>query len=217
MWWPPCRNLPCDAKTVPTTPLDDYKKHSDKSAIHLPENSRATSRGSKVGRIADLSTTFIVKIIGIDPGTTIIGYGIIETTPKGFACLDYGVFRTPSNTANQDKIVSIYNFFEALIKKHQPDKAGIEKLFFFKNAKTITQVSEIKGVITLALARQGLEVDEFTPLQVKQAVSNYGRADKKQIQKIISLILGLKEIPRPDDAADALAIAICCANTAKWT
>jgi len=157
-----------------------------------------------------------MKILGIDPGTTIIGYGIIETNPKGFTCLDYGVFRAPSNTANQEKIVSIYNFFEKLIKKHRPDKAGIEKLFYFKNAKTITQVSEIKGAIILALAKQGLEVNEFTPLQVKQAVSNYGRADKKQVQKIISLILGLKETPRPDDAADALAIAICCANTSKW-
>lgn len=156
-------------------------------------------------------------ILGIDPGTTIIGYGIIETRPKGLSCLDYGVFRTPSNTANQDKIVSIYSFFEALIKKHRPDKAGIEKLFYFKNAKTITQVSEIKGAIILAMAKQGLEVNEFTPLQVKQAVSNYGRADKKQVQKNISLILGLKEIPHPDDAADALAIAICCANTSKFT
>lgn len=158
-----------------------------------------------------------MRILGIDPGTTFIGYGIIETMPKGFTCLDYGVFRTPSNIANQERISSIYNFFEKLIKKHQPDKAGIEKLFFFKNAKTITQVSEIKGAIILAIAKQGIELNEYTPLQVKQAVSNYGRADKKQIQKIISLILGLKEIPHPDDAADALAVAICCANTSKWS
>lgn len=157
-----------------------------------------------------------MRILGIDPGTTIIGYGIIETNSKGLSCLDYGVFRTPSKVANQERIASIYNFFENLIKKHRPDKAGIEKLFFFKNAKTITQVSEIKGAIILALAKQKIEVSEFTPLQVKQAVSNYGRADKKQIQKIITLILGLKEIPQPDDAADALAIAICCANTTRF-
>lgn len=158
-----------------------------------------------------------MKVIGIDPGTTIIGYGVIETNPRGFSCLDYGVFRTPSKVANQERISSIYNFFEKLIKKYQPEKAGIEKLFFFKNAKTITQVSEIKGAIILALAKQGIEVNEFTPLQVKQAVSNYGRADKKQVQKVISMILGLKEIPEPDDAADALAIAICCANTSRFT
>ena|SRR3989344_2291681 len=156
-------------------------------------------------------------ILGIDPGTTIIGYGVVETKLKGLTCLDYGIFRTPSNVDNKERIVSIYNFFEKLIKKHKPDKVGIEKLFFFKNAKTITQVSEIKGAIILAIAKQRIELSEFTPLQVKQAVSNYGRADKKQIQKIIGLILGLKEIPHPDDAADALAVAICCANTTKWT
>ena len=152
-------------------------------------------------------------ILGIDPGTTIIGYGVVETKLKGLTCLDYGVFRTQSNIENKERIVSIYNFFEGLIKKYRPDKAGIEKLFFFKNAKTITQVSEIKGAIVLAIAKQGVELSEFTPLQVKQAVSNYGRADKKQVQKIISLILGLKEIPRPDDAADALAVAICHSAT----
>ena len=94
--------------------------------------------------------------------------------------------------------------------------AAIEKLFFFKNAKTITRVSETRGVLLLALEKNGVETREFTPLQVKQSVSNYGRADKLQVQKNISLILGLKEIPQPNDAADALAIAICCANTAKW-
>ena len=157
-----------------------------------------------------------MKILGIDPGTTIIGYGIVETKPNGLACLDYGVFRVQTGTETSNRISSVYDFFEKLIKKHQPDKAGIEKLFFFKNAKTITRVSETKGVILLALQKLGVEVSEFTPLQVKQAVSNYGRAEKRQVQKIISLILGLKEIPQPDDAADALAIAICCANTTKW-
>ena len=157
-----------------------------------------------------------MKILGIDPGTTIIGYGVVETGAKGLLCLDYGVFRVQTGTETSNRITSVYDFFEKLIKKHQPDKAGIEKHFFFKNAKTITRVSETKGVILLALQKLGVEVSEFTPLQVKQAVSNYGRADKKQVQKIISLILGLKEIPQPDDAADALAIAICCANTTKW-
>ncbi|MBI2676702.1 MAG: crossover junction endodeoxyribonuclease RuvC [Candidatus Yanofskybacteria bacterium] len=155
-------------------------------------------------------------ILGIDPGTTVIGYGLVETGAKGLFCLDYGVFRVQAGTESNNRITSVYDFFEKLIKKYQPDKAGIEKLFFFKNAKTITRVSETKGVILLALQKLGVEVSEFTPLQIKQAVSNYGRADKKQVQKIISLILGLKEIPQPDDAADALATAICCANTTKW-
>ena len=156
-----------------------------------------------------------MKILGIDPGTTVIGYGLVESSGNSLKPLDYGVFKTVS-TETSNRISTVYDFFEKLLKKHKPDLAAIEKLFFFKNAKTITRVSETRGVLLLALEKSGVAVREFTPLKVKQAVSNYGRADKKQVQKIISLILGLKKIPQPDDAADALAIAICCANTAKW-
>jgi len=156
-----------------------------------------------------------MKILGIDPGTTIIGYGLVETSGNNLRPLDFGVFKTVATETN-NRISTIYDFFEKLLKKHKPDMAAIEKLFFFKNAKTITRVSETRGVLLLALEKNGVETREFTPLQVKQSVSNYGRADKLQVQKNISLILGLKEIPQPDDAADALAIAICCANTAKW-
>ena len=156
-----------------------------------------------------------MKILGIDPGTTIIGYGLVETSGNNLRPLDFGVFKTAA-TETSNRISTIYDFFEKLLKKHKPDMAAIEKLFFFKNAKTITRVSETRGVLLLALEKNGVETREFTPLQVKQSVSNYGRADKLQVQKNISLILGLKEIPQPDDAADALAIAICCANTAKW-
>lgn len=155
-------------------------------------------------------------VLGIDPGTSLIGFGVIETTPRGFSCLDYGVCRTPSHIENSERVMAVYQFFKKLIKKCQPDRAGIERLFYFKNAKTITQVSEIKGVILLALQQQGVPTDEFTPLQVKQAVSNYGQAEKCQVQKNIKMILKLKEVPRPDDAADALAIAICCANTSRF-
>lgn len=155
-------------------------------------------------------------VLGIDPGTSLIGFGVIETTPKGFFCLDYGVCRTPGNINNVERVIAVHSFFEKIIKKHQPDRAGIERLFYFKNAKTVTQVSEIKGVILLALQQQNVPTDEFTPLQVKQAVSNYGQAEKYQVQKNIRIILGLKEVPRPDDAADALAIAICCANTSRF-
>ena len=156
-----------------------------------------------------------MRILGIDPGTTIIGYGLVETSGNNLRPLDFGVFKTAA-TETSNRISTIYDFFEKLLKKHKPDMAAIEKLFFFKNAKTITRVSETRGVLLLALEKNGVETREFTPLQVKQSVSNYGRADKLQVQKNISLILGLKEIPQPDDAADALAIAICCANTAKW-
>jgi crossover junction endodeoxyribonuclease RuvC len=158
-----------------------------------------------------------MRILGIDPGTSLIGFGIIETTPRGFACLDYGVCRTPPKIANIERVIPVYRFFQDLLKKYQPDQAGIERLFFFKNAKTVTTVSEIKGVILLALQQHKVPTFEFTPLQVKQAVSNYGRAEKYQVQKIVSMILGLKEIPRPDDAADALAVALCCANTRHFS
>ncbi|MDO8495570.1 MAG: crossover junction endodeoxyribonuclease RuvC [bacterium] len=158
-----------------------------------------------------------MRILGIDPGTSLIGFGVIETTAKGFTCVDYGVCRTPSNIENTERVITVHTFFKDLIKKYRPDQAGIERLFFFKNAKTVTQVSEIKGVILLALKQHGVPTFEFTPLQIKQAVSNYGRAEKHQVQKNISMILGLKEIPQPDDAADALAIALCCANTTRHT
>ncbi len=158
-----------------------------------------------------------MRILGIDPGTSLIGFGVIETTAKGFTCLEYGVCRTASKIENADRVISVHQFFEKLIKKYQPDRAGIERLFYFKNAKTVTQVSEIKGVILLALQQQGVPTYEFTPLQVKQAVSSYGKAEKFQVQKSIMMFLGLKEIPKPDDAADALAIAICCANTSRFT
>ena len=157
-----------------------------------------------------------MRTLGIDPGTSLIGFGIIESAPRSFVALDYGVFRTKPNLPNTERVIAVHDFFKKLIKKYQPDQAGIEKLFFFKNAKTVTQVSEIKGVILLALQQQGVPTYEFTPLQIKQAVSNYGRAEKNQVQQIVKMILGLKELPRPDDTADALAIAICCANTSRY-
>lgn len=156
------------------------------------------------------------RILGIDPGTTIIGYGLIETGHDGLSCLGYGVLRVKAGTESENRVSLVYDFLGKLIKKYQPDKAAIEKLFFFKNAKTITRVSETRGVLLLALQKNGVPIQEFTPLQVKRSVSNYGRADKKQIQKNVSLVLRLKKVPEPDDAADALAIAICCANTSVF-
>mgnify|MGYP001558649471 FL=1 len=148
--------------------------------------------------------------LGIDPGTTRIGYGVIKQDQNRLICLDYGILKV-----GNDKLIGFKEASEELdklIKKHRPDQAGIEKLFFFKNQKTIMAVSEMRGVLLFTLAKQNIPVDEFTPLQVKQNVSAYGRAEKAQIQRIVKLLLGLKEPIKPDDAADALAIAICCAN-----
>lgn len=151
--------------------------------------------------------------LGIDPGTSLIGYGVIEVTGKKYKAVEFGAFRTASGIKNIDRVSQVFDFFNKLIKKHKPDRVGIESLFYFKNAKTVTSVSEIRGVLLLAAAKNGVKVFEFNPLQVKQSVSGYGRAEKGQIQKMVKLILELETEPKPDDVADALAIAICCANT----
>lgn len=157
-----------------------------------------------------------MRILGIDPGTSLIGYGIIDTDGKSYRPIDFGSLKTSVNIKNADRVKTVYDCFDKIISKFKPDKISLESLFFFKNAKTIVKVSEIRGVIMLAAAKNGLEISEFSPLQVKQAVSGYGRAEKGQVQKMVKLILGLKTEPRPDDVADALALAICCANTVVY-
>jgi len=149
--------------------------------------------------------------IGIDPGTTRIGYGIIQSDRNKMSCIAYGILATTG-----DKLVGFQEAekqLTALIKKYKPDVAGIEKLFFFKNQKTIMAVSEMRGVIMLTLTKHNLPIHEFTPLQVKQNISAYGRAGKDQIQRMVKMLLNIKEPIKPDDAADALAIAICSAHT----
>lgn len=147
-------------------------------------------------------------ILGIDPGTGLIGFGVLRIDGSGFTCLEYGVIRNEGS----DKIAGLINSeraLTALIAKHRPDAASIERLFFANNQKTAMSVSEMRGVLLLTLAKHGLPVSEFTPLQVKQAVCNYGKADKEQVQKMVRMILKLPGKITPDDAADALAIAIC--------
>ncbi|OGN16101.1 MAG: crossover junction endodeoxyribonuclease RuvC [Candidatus Yanofskybacteria bacterium RIFCSPHIGHO2_02_FULL_43_22] len=148
--------------------------------------------------------------LGLDPGTTKIGYGIVRSEKNRFSCVDYGILKIGSDKLTGFKEAS--RELEKLIKKHKPDQAGIERLFFFKNQKTVMAVSEMRGVLLLTLAENNIPIQEFTPLQVKQSISAYGRAEKAQMQRIVQLLLNLKEPIRPDDAADALAIAICCTN-----
>lgn len=151
-------------------------------------------------------------ILGLDPGTTIVGYGIIEKTPNTLRCLDYGIIKSPM-AQNRDKFLNIHLKIKELAEKHKPDSAAIEKLFFFKNLKTAIAVSEARGVMILTCVLNNIPLQEYTPLQIKQAVTGYGKADKQQIQKMVKIILNLGAIPKPDDAADALATAICRANT----
>lgn len=152
-----------------------------------------------------------MKYLGIDPGTTIIGYGVVEDVRGTLGLVEYGVIRNPGKDASADKQSTIAALAK-LIARHQPDRAAVEKLFFLNNQKTAMPVSEMRGVIMLGLADHRIPVLELTPMQVKQRVCGSGRADKKQIQRMVRLLLKIKEEVRPDDAADALALALCCAT-----
>ncbi len=147
-------------------------------------------------------------IMGIDPGTATTGFGIIKTTGKNIVCLDYGAIETKKEKTDSQRLSEIYKKTNHIIKKYSPDLVLVEKIYFFKNSKTIISVSQARGVILLAINKKKVAVSELTPLEVKLSITGYGKATKRQVQESVKKILGLKKIPRPDDAADALAIAI---------
>lgn len=151
-------------------------------------------------------------ILGIDPGYAIVGWGVIGYENNHFKVLDYGAITTPTGMSFSRRLELIYDEAELLMKRYSPQAMSIEKLFFNSNAKTVIDVGQARGVLMLAAQKCGLEVYEYTPLQVKQSVVGYGRAEKKQVQEMTRLILHLSEIPKPDDTADALAMAICHAH-----
>lgn len=155
-------------------------------------------------------------ILGIDPGLAITGFGLIKYEQNNFKVIQYGVIRTPSKTPLPDRLVKIREGIETLVQQYKPDCAAIEELFFNTNAKSAFLVGQARGVAVVTVASAGLPVYEYTPLQVKQGVAGYGRADKNQIQQMVKTLLNLKEIPKPDDAADALAIAMCHAHTGHF-
>lgn len=158
----------------------------------------------------------IVRILGIDPGTGIMGWGIVETSGNQrnkLVCVEYGVIRTSAGLDMPIRLKDIYDELTQIIKKYKPDAAAIEDLFFFKNQKTVIKVGQARGVAIVAAVNFDVPVFDYTPLQVKQATTGYGRAEKMQVQKMVKVILNLSEIPKPDDAADALAVAICHANS----
>ncbi|AUG58226.1 crossover junction endodeoxyribonuclease RuvC [Acetivibrio saccincola] len=154
-------------------------------------------------------------IMGIDPGIAIVGYGVVKYEGNKFTPMDYGAIRTDSSTGLSQRLLYIYNRLEEIIEKYKPDAISIEELFFNKNIKTALTVGHGRGVAVLAAARANIEVFEYTPLQVKQSVVGYGRAEKTQVQHMIKVILNLKKTPKPDDVADALAVAICHGNSCK--
>lgn len=152
-------------------------------------------------------------ILGIDPGTATTGYGVVKKTKQGLQVLDYGCIVTKSGLSTAERLKEINEGLIELIKRHKPATMAIEDIFFFKNLKTAVKVSQARGVMILTACKERVSVAEYTPLQVKLAITSYGRADKNQVQKMVQVLLGLKDIPRPDDAADALAVAICHANS----
>ncbi|MBL7053818.1 crossover junction endodeoxyribonuclease RuvC [Patescibacteria group bacterium] len=152
-------------------------------------------------------------ILGIDPGIATTGYGLINFSEDNkLALVDYGTIKTPSKKEFPLRLLDIYNELEGIIKKYNPDKIGIENIYFAKNVKTAINVGQARGVLILVSARTKAEILEITPLQVKQGITGYGQASKQQVQKMVKLVLGLDKVPRPDDAADALAIAIVCSQ-----
>ncbi|EOD00676.1 crossover junction endodeoxyribonuclease RuvC [Caldisalinibacter kiritimatiensis] len=154
-----------------------------------------------------------MKIIGIDPGVAISGYGVIEYTGNKFKVIEYGAVTTSPKTPFPKRLKILYDEYMELFTLHKPDAVAIEELFFNKNVKTAIDVGQARGVHLLAAVNYGVDVFEYTPLQVKQGVVGYGRAEKKQVQEMVKILLNLKEIPKPDDVADGLAVAICHAHS----
>lgn len=154
-----------------------------------------------------------MRILGIDPGIAIVGWGAIDYTGNRFSVLGCGSITTPAKTPPEDRLLTIYDRLNEILDFYKPESAAAEELFWNTNQKTGIVVAEARGVIMLAIRRAGLAMNEYTPLQVKQAVVGYGRAEKKQVIAMVTSILGMREPPKPDDTADALAVAICHAHS----
>lgn len=152
-----------------------------------------------------------MRIIGIDPGTGILGFGVIDAKGSKTTLVTAGVIRTPAHTPLSERLEEIYNGLTEIIAETKPEVMAIEKLFFAQNVTTAMSVSHARGVAMLTGQQTGMDIEEYTPLQIKQTMTGYGKADKKQVQEMVRMQLGLKEVPKPDDCADALAAAIMCA------
>ena len=152
-------------------------------------------------------------ILGIDPGYAIVGWGVIEYNGSKFRTLGYGSIQTPAGMPTVERLERIYIGMNELIKKYKPDEMAVEELFFNTNSKTAIVVAEARGIILLSAKVNGVNISEYTPLQVKQAVVGYGRAEKKQVITMVTSLLNLPAPPKPDDTADALAIAVCHAHS----
>ena len=151
-------------------------------------------------------------ILGVDPGTAALGYGIVERHGGRLRAIDYGCLETSPDSTLPERLLAIHGLLDELIALHEPAVVAVERLFFSRNAQTAIAVGQARGVVLLAAAQHGRPVREATPNEVKSAVAGYGAADKQQVQRMVQLVLGMKTLPAPDDAADALAVAVCIAN-----
>lgn len=158
-----------------------------------------------------------MRVLGIDPGIAIVGFGFIDKVGHKLTPVQYGAITTEAHTPQEIRLQQVYDATCALIDKYKPETIAVEKLFFNKNVTTAFAVGQARGVIMLAAAQKGLSIAEYTPLQVKQAVVGYGKAEKRQVQEMVKMFLKLSVVPKPDDVADALAIAICHAHSSTLT
>jgi crossover junction endodeoxyribonuclease RuvC len=155
-------------------------------------------------------------VIGIDPGTAITGYGLVcENEDGSLEAVAYGAIQTPAKSPMAERLLLLHEKLTEILKQHPPDSSAVEMLFFQRNVKTAITVGQGRGVVLLALAQADVPIAEYTPLEIKQAITGYGRADKRQMQDMVRTLLNLEETPKPDDAADALAVAICHLHSIK--
>ena len=154
-------------------------------------------------------------VLGIDPGTAITGYGLVHEQDDGLSLVECGVVTTPSSQPLPERLQTIYRGLSDVIRKFEPEEAAVEELFFSRNVRTALSVGQARGVALLALVDAGLPIYEYKPLEVKQAVAGYGGADKQQVQEMVRMLLNLERVPQPDDAADAVAVAVCHIHSAR--
>lgn len=153
-----------------------------------------------------------MRILGVDPGLATVGYGVIEADKGRFAPVDYGVIETPANLPLPRRLFLVHQGMRDLLEAYSPHIIAFEELFFYHNVNTALPVAHARGALLLAAEEAGLPMYEFTPMQIKQATVGYGHAEKRQVQEMVRIQLGLRNVPKPDDAADALAVALCCAG-----
>jgi len=158
-----------------------------------------------------------VLVLGIDPGTAITGYGLVREGDDGLVLVECGAITTPAGQPLAERLQTIYRGLAELVAQHRPDTSAVEELFFSRNVRTALSVGHARGVTLLALADAGLTIHEYKPLEIKQAVAGYGGANKQQVQEMVRMLLNLDQVPQPDDAADAVAVAVCHIHSARMT